>query len=191
MAEAEQRGAAVLHVLPVGGGIVALSPLPGAAGDFRGNLEHVTSLRPAFVVCLATQAEMEEVGARSLPQAVQDKGTRWLHVPVMAAEAPSAETLSAWTEASAALRRALAGGGRVVVYSRAGAGRAGMLVLRLMIEAGEAPDEAETRLVAVHPGAVVPGPQRDWALAAPREAVEFRRHPDEARRAGPGSGKKP
>lgn len=190
MGGAEETGAAVLHVLPVGGGIVALSPLPGAGGDFRGDLEHVTSLRPAFVLCLATLAEMEEVGARTLPQVVQDKGTRWLHLPVPAGEAPKGEVSAQWAEAGTALRRALMGGGRVVVYSRTGAGRAGMLVLRLMIEAGEAPDEAEARLAAVHPDAVVPGSQRDWALAAPREAVEFRRHPEEARRIKPGSGKK-
>lgn len=190
MGGTDETGAAVLHVLPVGGGIVALSPLPGAGGDFRGDLEHVTSLRPAFVLCLASQAELEEVGARSLPQAVQDKGTRWVHLPVKAGEAPAGDALAPWTDASTALRRALTGGGRVVIYSKAGAGRAGMVALRLMIEAGEAPDEAEARLLTVHPGAVVPGVQRDWALAAPREAVEFRRHPEEARRVKPAGPKK-
>jgi hypothetical protein len=172
-----KAGAAVLHVLPVGGGIVALAPLPGAGGDLRGDLEHMASLRPAFVLCLAGEAEMQAAGARSLPQAVQDKGARWLPLPVRPGAVPEPAVAARWAEAGAGLRRALLGGGRVVVFSGAGGARAGMLVLRLMIEAGEAPDEAEARLCAVHPGALAPGAQRDWALEAPRAAAEFRRHP--------------
>lgn len=166
----------VLRVLPVGGGMIALSPLPGAGGDYRGDLDHLASWRPAFVVSVVTEAELAETGAKALGQWVQDRGTRWLHLPVQAGQAPSGALTAQWKAAHDALRQALIGGGRVMVHSRAGGGRAGMLALRLMIEAGEAPDEAEARLRAVHDGAIGSQAQMAWALSAERDPATFVRH---------------
>lgn len=166
----------VLHVLPVGGGMLALSPVPGAGGDYRGDLEHLASWRPAFVISVVTEAELAEAGALHLGQWVQDRGTRFLHLPVRAGAAPSAELGKKWAAARDQVRRALIGGGRVMINSRGGDGRAGMLALRLMIEAGEAPDEAEDRLRAVHDAAIGTREQMAWALAAERDPATFVRH---------------
>lgn len=51
-----------------------------------------------------------------------------------------------------------------------------MMALRLMIEAGEAPDEAEARLHSVQRGAYLESWQRNWSLKAEREPVPFVRH---------------
>ena len=71
---------------------------------------------------------------------------------------------------------ALRGGGRVLVHCRGGCGRSGMVALRLMIEAGEAPDEALSRLRSVRPCAVETKAQMGWAMAAERDAAVFHRH---------------
>lgn len=168
--------AVVLHVLPVGGGILALSPLPGAGGDYRGDLEHLSSWRPALVISLVSHVEMLEAGAKDLGQHIQDKGTRWSHLPIRMGKAPNANVEESWPAISTQARRALLGGGRVMIHSREGRGRAGMMSLRLMIEAGEAPDEAQARLVGVQGGLFLSREQLDWALAAEREPVPFVRH---------------
>lgn len=169
-------GSVVLRVLPSGGGIIALSPLPGAQGDYRGDLDHLASFRPAFVISLVSHVEMLEAGAKSLGQDIQDKGTRWMHLPIKRGEAPNAPVEESWPALSAQLRKAMLGGGRVMIHSRDGGGRAGMVALRLMIEAGEAPDEAETRLDAVQGAASLEPWQRNWSLKAEREPVPFVRH---------------
>lgn len=169
-------GSVVLHVLPVGGGIVAFSPLPGAGGDYRGDLDHMSSWRPAMVISLVSQVEMLEAGAKNIGQDIQDKGTRWVHLPIKRGDAPDASVDEAWPKVSTQARKALLGGGRVMIHSRDGRGRSGMMALRLMIEAGEAPDEAEPRLEAVQGGSYLEPWQRNWSLKAQREPVPFVRH---------------
>jgi len=169
--------AVVLHALRVGGGIVAMSPLPGAGGAYRGDLEHLAAWRPALVISLVTHVELVEARAQDLGQDIQDKGTRWVHLAVRPGAGGNANVEEVWPQVSEQARRALMGGGRVLMHSLRGGGRCGMAVLRLMIEAGEAPDEALARLTAVHPGAVGTDEQIAWAMAAERGAAQFVRHP--------------
>ncbi len=166
----------VLHVLPVGGGILALSPLPGAGGAYKSDLEHLANWRPAMVISLASHVEMLEAGAKTLGQDIQDKGTRWVHLPMRPGHVPEAAFKDQWPRVSTQARKALLGGGRVMIHSRSGRGRSGMLALRLMIEAGEAHDEAEARLEAVQGGRFLTYEQQNWALQAQREPVPFVRH---------------
>ncbi len=166
----------VLHVLPVGGGMVSLSPLPGMGGAYRGDLDHLAHWRPAFVVSLVTHAELVEAGIKDLGPDIQDKGTRWVHLPIRAGEAPDDKLGATWPTISLQARKALLGGGRVMINSSEGLRRSGMLALRLMIEAGEAPDEAQTRLGTVQGGLFMNEEQLAWALKATREPVPFVRH---------------
>ncbi|UMA64152.1 dual specificity protein phosphatase family protein [Roseivivax marinus] len=163
----------VIHALPVGGGILALAPMPGADGDFAADLEHILDWTPALVISLATTNEMAAAGAGDLGPRLQQRATRWLHIPVPDMEAPDDEATALWADASRFACRALTGGGRVLIHCKAGIGRSGMAALRLMIEAGEAPDEALDRLRAVRPGAVETDAQLHWAMSAPREAARF------------------
>ncbi len=170
------RAPMVMHALPVGGGILAIAPLPGAGGDYAGDLAHVHEWTPAMVISLVTDVELLQAGAQSLGQDIQDKGTRWVHLPVADFGVPGPEMQEAWPEISHRARRALLGGGRVLVHCRGGCGRSGMVALRLMIEADEAPDEALARLRGVRPCAVETDAQMAWAMAAERKPVQFVRH---------------
>ncbi len=166
----------VIHALPVGGGILAISPLPGAGGDYAGDLEHISHWAPALVMSVVTEAEFAEAGAQKLGAHIQDKGTRWVHLPVRDFGAPDAAFQQAWPAVSAQGRRALQGGGRLLVHCRGGCGRSGMVALRLMIEAGEAPDEALARLRGVRACAIETEEQMRWSMAAERQSAVFVRH---------------
>jgi len=61
-------------------------------------------------------------------------------------------------------RQGGAGGGKVLVHCMGGCGRSGMAVLRLMVETGEPPHSALSRLRAARPCAVETDAQFDWAV---------------------------
>ncbi|WP_297771545.1 dual specificity protein phosphatase family protein [uncultured Roseovarius sp.] len=153
----------VIYALPVGRGTLALAPLPGAGGDYDGDMAHIRDWKPAMVISLTTPAEMLDAGAGSMAADVQDAGTRWVSLPIKDLDVPAYDQIEAWEKASMTARGALAGGGRVLIHCRAGCGRSGMVALRLMIEAGENPAEALRRLRQIRPCAVETEAQLGWA----------------------------
>jgi len=166
----QDRGALVIHALSVADGILALCPLPGAGGNYRGDLEHIHDWKPGLVISMTTEAEQVAVGGGALGIDIQSMASRWVHLPVSDFGAPPADVLAQWSEVSQMARSALVGGGRVLVHCRGGCGRSGMVVLRLMIECGERPERALTRLRAVRPGAIETPEQMQWAYGPQRQA---------------------
>lgn len=153
----------IIHALPVGGGILALAPMPGRSGSYEDDLAHLHDWQPALVISLTTQAEMQTHGAERLGADIQGIGARWAHLPVRDFGVPDPAAAELWPETSTAARAALEGGGRVLAHCMGGCGRSGMALLRLMIESGEAPRKALARLRAVRPCAVETEAQMEWA----------------------------
>ncbi|MFA8387719.1 MAG: dual specificity protein phosphatase family protein [Pelagibaca sp.] len=168
----------IVYAVSVGQGILAISPIPGGEGDFTGDIKHIIAWKPSIVMSLVTEVELVSAGAAGLWRTLSDSGTRWEHLPIHDFGVPDAEFEDAWPEVSRSARRALTGGGRVLVHCRGGCGRSGMVALRLMIEMGEAADDALNRLRHVRPCAVETEEQMAWALAATREPAVFLRHED-------------
>lgn len=166
----------ILYGLPVGEGILALSPIPGATGDYAGDTQHLIDWKPALVLSLVTERELAAAGAAGLWHDLAKTGARWEHLPITDFGVPDEAFEAAWPDVSATARRALLGGGRVLVHCRGGCGRSGMVALRLMIEVGEAADDAFARLRAVRPCAVETEEQMRWAFAAKRAPAVFLRH---------------
>ncbi|MHA6326074.1 protein-tyrosine phosphatase family protein [Roseivivax sp. CAU 1753] len=165
-----------IHALPVGGGILAIAPMPGASGRYAADIEHIRNWAPALVLSLVTHAELVLAGAAGFGGDMQDRGTRWDHLEIADLAAPGPGLDARWVAVSGFARRALLGGGRVLLHSQSGYGRSGMAALRLMIETGDAPDEALARLRAVQPRAVRNAAQMRWAMAAERAPALFVRH---------------
>lgn len=157
-------GGVTIHALPVAGGILALCPLPGRGGDYAWDIEHLREWQPALVISLTTGAEMVREGADRLGPDMQDRGARWVHLPIEDFGTPDASAEARWPDLSRMALAALRGGGRVLVHCMGGCGRSGMIALRLMIEAGERPDEALERLRHVRPCAIETEAQMAWAL---------------------------
>ena len=160
----------VIHALPVAGGILAIAPMPGRQGDYAGDLEHLREWQPALVISLTTRSEMVESGSDTLGQDMQERGARWVHLPITDFGVPDANVTAGWASVSKHALFALSGGGRILVHFKGGCGRSGMLALRLMIEAGEKPAEALERLRHVRPCAIETQAQMDWALSRKRKA---------------------
>ena len=168
----------IVSALSVGQGILAISPIPGAEGDYAGDVQHLIEWKPAIVISLVREVELVAAGAAGLSHDLVEAGCRWEHLPITDFGVPDETFEEAWPGVSANARRALSGGGRILVHCRGGCGRSGMVALRLMIELGEAADDALVRLRGVRPCAVETDAQMAWAMSAKRAPAKFLRHED-------------
>ena len=112
---------------------------------------------------MTTVDEMAAYGASSLKADLTASSIAWHHLPVRDFGAPEAETIVRWTEISSLAQQALSQGGKVLAHCKGGCGRSGMILLRLMVEMGEAPDDALSRLRTTRPCAVETDAQLHWA----------------------------
>ncbi len=158
-------GKFAIHTLNGGGGAVALSPLPGRYGAYGDDLETLLGWAPDMVLSMTEASEMARFGAAGLGADLAQAGVVWHHLPLPDFGAPPDAGLKNWPEISNYAHTILAQGGRVLVHCAGGCGRSGMIALRLLVEAGEAPKPALVRLRAVRPCAVETEAQRIWAVA--------------------------
>ena len=149
--------------LPVGGGTLALSPMPGRVGSYTADLADLLAFAPALVISMTTAAELAAKNAADLPADLARHTIGWLHVPIVDYGVPQGQTEALWPAAAAQVLAVLAGKGRVLVHCMGGCGRSGMAVLRLMVMAGEDPDAALIRLRQSRPCAVETDAQFNWA----------------------------
>ena len=150
--------------MAVGGGVLALSPLPGRTRHYATDLARLLDWRPALVMTMCETHELERKGSGSLGADMAAHGIAWRHLPLPDYAAPGAE-LAGWAEASGLALGLLAARRRVLVHCFGGCGRSGMAVLRLMVEAGEDGAAALARLRQARPCAVETDAQLAWALA--------------------------
>lgn len=149
----------VISPLPLHRGTLALCALPASAEARAAVLDFA----PLLILSLTPDSELSRLGAADLPEWCVAVGIRRLAFPVEDFQTPPEG--ADWPAINAPATAVLKDGGRVLVHCRGGLGRSGMVALRLMIEAGEAPDAALLRLRAARPGAVETEAQERWAGA--------------------------
>lgn len=157
--------------LSLGAGRIGICPMPGRTGRYGADLATILAWGPDMVLTMTTGIELEASGADSLAEDMAQAGIDWRHLPITDFGAPGNGTAAEWPAVSAAARALLARGGRVLAHCYGGCGRSGMALLRLMVDSGEAPDDALARLRAVRPCAVETGGQMAWATGV-QMAVE-------------------
>jgi protein-tyrosine phosphatase len=137
-----------IYEVAVGGGVVALCPMPSSAQD----VETVNAWQPSVVVSLTQMFE----GATAT---FEGQFAEWVHVPIVDLGVPEGDELDGIIARSVAIVRE---GGRVVFHCMGGCGRSGMAVLRVM-HLMDVPDALQT-LRAIRPCAVETDDQLKWAL---------------------------
>lgn len=152
--------------LPLAGGRIGISCVPGRYDDYASDIEALLSWRPNLVLTMTSDIELEAIGAEDLPSDLAKANVEWCHFPITDFRAPCAAALSEWPDVKAQAMVVLSGGGKVLVHCYNGCGRSGMAVLKLMIEAGEDREAAIDRLRTARPGAVESVAQATWACAA-------------------------
>lgn len=153
-----------IYDLNAGGGVLGLCPLPGRHTPYVQDLEAVLAWRPDLVLSMTTLPEMTGHGAAHLGEDLARHGIGWRHLPIVDFGAPGAGVAASWPAVSVLAGGILASGGRVLAHCYGGCGRSGMVLLRLMVEAGEPGPDALQRLRTARPCAVETEGQLDWAL---------------------------
>ena len=154
-----------IYELKVGAGALALCPLPGRTGAFSPDFESLMDWQPSMVLTLVEESELKARDAESLGAELTRRDVDWRHLPMPDFGTPKVTDAEVWTKTITAAQFVLADRGRVLVHCMGGCGRSGMIVLRLMIAAGEAPDVALARLRKVRSCAVETAAQMLWATS--------------------------
>jgi protein-tyrosine phosphatase len=152
------------HELVVGGGVLALSPLPGRTGEYAADLQRLLVWNPALVVTLCEEFELERKGAAGLGPDLAAHGIGWRHFPIPDYGVPVSGDSGPWAGISTTIHARLGRGEKVLLHCFGGCGRSGMAVLRVMIEVGEDGATALARLRQARPCAIETTEQLDWAL---------------------------
>lgn len=152
-----------IYAVSVGAGEVALSPVPGRFGTYEADLSQILRWAPDLVLTMTGASELDRVGASGFGTDLAAVGVEWVHLPVTDFGAPDRDVAARWSTVAPRAAELLSRGGKVLCHCFGGCGRSGMMALRLMVEAGEAPRDALHRLRAVRPCAVETDGQFDWA----------------------------
>lgn len=145
-------------------GTVGICPVTGKFGSFRQDFDLIKQWAPDLVLTMTTLAELDHAGANTLPHDLSVAGIDWEHFPIRDFGVPEGQQ-GDWKRLSAKSHGILSEGGRVISHCYGGCGRSGMVILRLMCEAGEDPEQALDRLRDVRPCAVETNAQKAWAFA--------------------------
>ncbi|MGL6109298.1 MAG: dual specificity protein phosphatase family protein [Rubrivivax sp.] len=155
--------AATLHIDSValaGGAQIGMSHCPGRSRGFElprclaDDLAAIEAWGASTLLSLVEAHEFARLGVPDFADAVARTRLHWLHVPIGDMQVPGAATLAAWDAQRGALRAALQRGDKVLVHCAAGLGRTGMLVARLLVAAGQTPDQAIARVRHARPGTI-------------------------------------
>ena len=163
MASINKRSDFAIYPVNVGGGQVALSPIPGRYGNYEADLSAVLHWSPDIVLSMTGQPELDHVGAGEFGDDLRLAGVTWQHLPIVDFSTANASIEAKWCDVSAQCSDVLAKGGRILSHCFGGCGRSGMMALRLMIDTGEDPRAALFRLRQARPCAVEKEAQFNWA----------------------------
>ena len=144
-------------------GWLGIAPLPGRTGFYEKDLSTLLNWKPTLVFTMTQSGELDYADAGGLGTDLAAADVLWRHLPIADMGPPPPETEALWSEASVTAHSILDEGGRVFAHCFGGCGRAGMALLRLMVEAGEDVDPALERLRTARPCAVETNAQLKWA----------------------------
>jgi len=101
-------------------GHLAMTWMPGRAGDYAGDVAALVAWRPGLVISMVPLEELARHGAAGLAHDLAAADIAWAHVPVADFGGPDAEAAALWPGAAAAAHGVLDAGGLVVAHCRGG-----------------------------------------------------------------------
>ena len=168
--------------LPVGAGVVGMTPCPGKrvqshfGGQWERNLTAdmrvVADWGATVVVTLMEGFELDQLGVGNLGNVAEAVELEWHHLPIPDMQVPDQRFERRWAHTGQVLRRKLASGERVLLHCRGGYGRTGMVAARLAVEFGARPDAALRAVREARPGTVETALQEAYVRACRPSRVD-------------------
>ena len=91
--------------LSFGDGVIGMSPIPGAKGDYAKEMQEWLAWKPDAVLSMTGQAEMKKLGSANVPDDLRDANVQWLHFPVDDFQAAPADRDMLWDPISQDMRK--------------------------------------------------------------------------------------
>ncbi len=132
--------------------------------DLRLDLRAIADWGASALVTLMEEHELEHLRVPGIGERTEAMGMEWFHLPIRDVSIPDAAFEGAWELVGAALRTKLGEGHGIVIHCRGGLGRTGLVAARLLIELGEMPEEALSRVREARPHAVETPDQEEYVL---------------------------
>lgn len=153
-----------------GWGQLLISCCPGRTDlnhDLAIDIEMLQMKHAEAVVTLSDDEELDELGVPLLGPALEAAGMRWFHLPFDNYCVPEPHWEDEWLEHGPEVRALIREGRNVHIHCRAGCGRSGMLIARILVELGLCqPAEAIARTRAARPCAIEREEQEDAVFHA-------------------------
>lgn len=143
------------------GGTLGIAPLPGRFNAGLADIATLIKWAPDLVISTTEPEEMARHNVEDLQGLLKTCDIAWQGFPIRDFGVP--ETPHNWPAISRHAHDILDAGGRIFAHCYGGQGRSGMVLLRLMIERGHAPEQALKELRNIRPGAVETDAQFHWA----------------------------
>lgn len=135
------------------------------------DLDCIRAWGAEVVVSLIEAHEFGLLDVAALPDEVELRGMRWLHLPITDRQPPGELFHNLWPSAVAELMNVLQGGRRVFLHCMGGLGRTGTVAACLLIESGMGAEEAIAAVRMSRPGTIETALQleyvRQYARADP------------------------
>lgn len=166
--------------VPVPGtaGVIGLTYCPGKkdphvkggawARDLALDVSAIHDWGAGIVATLLESHEIDLLEVQRLPQEVEARGMRWLHLPIPDGSIPDEGFEARWRENERQCHATLQRGGRVLVHCRGGLGRSGLVAARLLVESGMTPANAILAVRRVRPRAIETLEQEAYVLRCRR-----------------------
>ena len=135
--------------------------------DLQADLQAIRAWGASAMVSLLEKHEFELVGLRDFEAQVSN-AFHWVWLPIPDGGVPGDRFETQWAVAGPEMRGRLADGGRILVHCRAGLGRTGMIVSRILVECGMKPAEAIRAVRRARPGTVETAHQEQYVLSLSR-----------------------
>ena len=158
--------------IPVGFGTVGVTLCPGKRGasvfgkgwarDLQTDIAAIAAWGATVVVTLIEDQEFAALEVEGLPEAVRDAGMAWHHLPITDVSVPDERFERQWSQVWPMFRARLDAGEKLLVHCRGGLGRAGTVAALMLVECGETPAMAISRVRAARPGAIETVDQESW-----------------------------
>lgn len=117
-----------------------------------------------LVLTLVESHEMQMLQVPDLGAEVTAAGLLWLHLPIVDVSIPGPEFEDQWRVAGPAIIEMLRDSQNIVVHCRGGLGRAGLVAARLLVELGDDPVIAVSKVRVVRSGAIETRQQENYVL---------------------------
>ncbi|MGH8670701.1 MAG: ADP-ribosylglycohydrolase family protein [Burkholderiales bacterium] len=146
--------------------------------DLETDIKAIADWGATALVSLITEHEFEWVNVVELPQIAQRHGLEWHHLPITDMRAPDERFETRWLYSGKRLRTLLTAGRHLALHCMGGLGRTGTIAARLMVELGDTPEHAISRVRSARRGTIQTPDQeshvyRCEAVAAPGAATSY------------------